>query len=111
MQAIGKTQEQIRYKEITKFPSMKRDLALVLDKNVTYEALTQVIQKQKFQTLRNFDLFDVFESEKLGPGKKSLALSFTFLDSNKTLTDKEVDTMMQQLIKGFETTVAAQIRQ
>lgn len=111
LQAIGNSQQQIRYTEIPKYPAMKRDLAVVVNKELTYEQLLQVIHKQKFRTLRNFDLFDVFESEKLGTDKKSLALSFTFLDSDKTLTDTEVDAMMQQLIKAFEKDTAALIRQ
>ena len=111
MQAIGNSQQQIRYTEIPKYPAMKRDLAVVVRKDVTYEQLLQVIHKQKFRTLKNFDLFDVFESEKLGADKKSLALSFTFLDTEKTLTDTEVDGMMQQLIKAFEKDTEALIRQ
>lgn len=110
MQAIGNSQDTIKYKELPKFPAMKRDLALVLDKGVTYEQVLQIIQKQKLATLVNFDLFDVFESEKLGNNKKSLALSFTFLDKDKTLTDTEVDTMMQQLIAALEKVIQAEIR-
>lgn len=111
LQAIGNSQKQIKYKELPKYPAMKRDLAVIVDKNTSYEKLVQVVQKQKLATLQNFDLFDVFESEKIGNDKKSLALSFTFLNTEKTLTDAEVDAMMQQLIVGFEKDIAASIRQ
>lgn len=110
MNAIGNSQETIKYKELPKYPAMKRDLAVVVDKQIQYEQLINVIQKQKQTLLIDFDLFDVFESEKLGANKKSLALSFTYLDREKTLTDKEVDEMIAQLINGFETELKAEIR-
>ncbi|GEO10631.1 phenylalanine--tRNA ligase subunit beta [Segetibacter aerophilus] len=102
--------ENITYKEVSKFPAMQRDLAVVVDKTVTFEAVEDVVEKTKIPTLQNLQLFDVFESEKLGKDRKSLAVSFTFLDEEKTLTDKEVDEVMDRLILTFERELSAEIR-
>ena len=102
--------EHITYREVSKFPAVQRDLALVVSKNVTFEAVENVVEKVKVSTLQNVQLFDIFESEKLGPEKKSMAVSFTFLDEEKTMTDKEIDEMMNRLIQNFETDLKAEIR-
>ncbi len=101
----------VKYTELPKFPSMKRDLALVLDKGVPYSKVAAIAQAQKWEALKNYDLFDVFESEKIGKDKKSLALSFTFQGKERTLTDQEVDAMMQQLINAFQKDLQAIIRE
>lgn len=100
----------VKYKALPKFPAVKRDLAVVVNKTVTFQDIINVLNKQKFATLKSYDLFDVFESEKIGNDNKSLALSFTFLDAEKTLTDQEIDAMMQQLIKAYEKDLNAIIR-
>jgi phenylalanyl-tRNA synthetase beta chain len=102
--------ENITYKEVSKFPAMQRDLAVVVDRSVTFEAVENVVEKTKIPTLQDLQLFDVFESEKLGKDRKSLAVSFTFLDEEKTLTDKEVDEVMDRLILSFERELSAEIR-
>jgi phenylalanyl-tRNA synthetase beta chain len=101
----------IKYEEIPKFPAVKRDLAIVLAKNVGYEQVQKITQQQKIQPLQSFDLFDIFESEKLGVGKKSFAMSYTFQLTDRTLTDVEIDEMMQQLMKAYQTKLEAQIRE
>ncbi|NSL88735.1 phenylalanine--tRNA ligase subunit beta [Chitinophaga sp. Mgbs1] len=98
------------YKEIPRFPAVRRDLALVLDKQVKFAAVESAARAVKSQLLRDINLFDVFESEKLGANKKSYAVSFTFLDTQKTLTDKEIDGVMDKLVKTFETQLQAEIR-
>ncbi|MBC9930967.1 phenylalanine--tRNA ligase subunit beta [Chitinophaga qingshengii] len=98
------------YKEIPRFPAVRRDLALVLDKQVRFAAVEAAARAVKSQLLRDINLFDVFESEKLGANKKSYAVSFTFLDTQKTLTDKEIDGVMDKLVKTFETQLQAEIR-
>lgn len=98
------------YKEIPKFPSVRRDLALILDKQVKYAAVEAAAKTVKSPLLQDLNLFDVFESEKLGNNKKSYAVSFTFLDAQKTLTDKEIDVVMEKLIKTFQTQLQAEIR-
>lgn len=102
--------QTITYREVAKYPSVQRDLALVVDRNVTYENAESVVKKLKLSTLKQMQLFDIFESEKLGKDKKSMAVSFNFTDEEKTLTDKEIDGMMNKLIQGFERELSAEIR-
>ncbi len=104
------TKNKITYKEVNKFPVIQRDLAMVVNTTTTYEAIENSVKKVKLNKLSNMRLFDVFESNKLGADKKSMAISFTFSDDEKTLTDKEVDAMVSKLIQGLETELAAEIR-
>jgi phenylalanyl-tRNA synthetase beta chain len=101
---------QVTYKEISKYPAVTRDLAMVVNSNTTYEALESTAKKLKLSRLQDIRLFDVFESDKLGKDKKSLAVSFTFLDEEKTMTDKEIESMVNKLIQGFEKELGAEIR-
>ena len=89
---------------------MQRDLAMVVKRSTTFELIEQSVKKVKLPKLKDMRLFDVFESEKLGTDKKSMAISFSFSDDEKTLTDKEVDGMVANLIQSFETDLAAEIR-
>jgi phenylalanyl-tRNA synthetase beta chain len=104
------TDNKISYKEVNKFPVMQRDLAMVVKRSTTYESIEQTVKKVKLPKLKDMRLFDVFESEKLGADKKSMAISFLFSDDEKTLTDKEVDGMIAKLVQGFESELAAEIR-
>ncbi|MBS1627982.1 MAG: phenylalanine--tRNA ligase subunit beta [Bacteroidetes bacterium] len=104
------SKQKIVYKEVTKFPAVERDLAIVIDKAVTYDAVQSIIKKQKLNKLQSTRLFDVFESNKLGASKKSMAINFTFLDEEKTLTDKEIDAMMNKLIDSFTKELNVEIR-
>lgn len=103
-------QNKLTYREISKFPAVNRDLALVVDKNVSYSSLEQVALAAKIRQLQSVTLFDVFESDKLGAGKKSMAVNFVFLDESKTLTDQEIDGFMQKIIKACEKEIQAEIR-
>jgi phenylalanyl-tRNA synthetase beta chain len=98
------------YAEISKFPSVQRDLALVINKTVTYAQVEQTAASLNIQSLQSVKLFDIFESEKLGADKKSMAVNFTFGDNNKTLTDAAIDEMMNKLIGAFEKQIGAEIR-
>ena len=100
----------VKYSEISKFPSVQRDLALVVNKNVTYGQVQQTAAALNLSQLQSTRLFDVFESEKLGAGKKSMAVNFAFGDNNKTLIDVEIDEMMNKLIAAFEKQLGAEIR-
>ena len=102
--------QKIVYKEVSKFPAVQRDLALIVDSNVQFNAIENIVTKQKNTKLQSTRLFDVFESDKLGAGKKSMAVNFTFLDEEKTLTDKEIEGMMNKLIQSFEKEIGAEIR-
>ena len=102
--------KNLKYTDISKFPSVQRDLALVVNKNVTYGQVQQTAASLNLAQLQSTRLFDVFESEKLGAGKKSIAVNFSFGDNNKTLTDAEIDEMMNKLIAAFEKQQNAEIR-
>jgi phenylalanyl-tRNA synthetase beta chain len=85
-------------KNLPRYPAVQRDLAMVLSKEMPWAAVEEAVQKIKLDKLKVIRLFDIFESEKLGAGKKSMAVNFTFLDEEKTLTDKEIDGWMSQII-------------
>jgi phenylalanyl-tRNA synthetase beta chain len=104
------TASKIQYREITKYPAVARDLALVVPKETPYEAIDQQLKALKLSKLQDIRLFDVFESEKLGAGKKSMAVNFMFLDEEKTLTDKEIDGWMQRIMTRLEQELGAEIR-
>src|SRR5574343_130604 len=101
---------KVVYKEVNKFPLVQRDLALVVNKQIRYEQIEKAVQGLKISKLKQMNLFDVFESEKLGADKKSMASNVVFSDDSKTLTDTEIDSMMNKLIKGFEKEINAEIR-
>ena len=100
----------ISFKEIPKFPAVQRDLAIVVDKSIAYQQIEKTTFSAKLTKLKNVSLFDVFESEKLGANKKSMAVSFTFLDDEKTMTDSEIDSMMNKIIGAYEKELNAEIR-
>jgi phenylalanyl-tRNA synthetase beta chain len=89
---------------------VSRDLALVVDKNVSYAQIEQIALSNKIGQLKSIQLFDIFESEKLGNNKKSMAVSFVFGDEQKTLTDVEIDANMHKIISAYEKTIQAEIR-
>ena len=97
-------------KPISKFPAMQRDLAMIVPKQLRYEEVEKMVQKIKPGTLQEIRLFDIFESEKLGAGKKSMAINFTFADEEKTLTDKEIDNWMSKIMSTLEKDLQAEIR-
>jgi phenylalanyl-tRNA synthetase beta chain len=101
---------KVQYREVPKFPAVERDLAMVVPKSMKYEAIETNIQKLRLDKLQDVRLFDVFESEKLGTDKKSLAVNFTFLDEEKTLTDKEIDGWMGKIMTALEKELGAEIR-
>ncbi len=95
---------------LSKFQEVKRDLALLVGKDVTFEALRREALTAERKLLKNVMLFDVYEGKNLPDGKKSYALSFIIEDTTHTLTDKEIDRVMGNLIKRFETTLGATVR-
>ena len=110
--AFLKRAQQIKivYSEVSRFPAVQRDLALVVNKAVSYAEIETCIRKQRMPKLTGIRLFDKFESEKLGSDKQSLAISFTFSDDEKTLTDKETDGMMNRIIQSLQTDLNVEIR-
>ncbi len=102
---------KLQVAEISKFPSMQRDLALVLDEDVQFDGVQAACKKLKSKILQQISLFDVYKSEKhLGKGKKSYAVKFMFQDLKNTLKDKAVDKEVNQLVKIFEQDLGASIR-
>ncbi|VTP96663.1 phenylalanine--tRNA ligase subunit beta [Sphingobacterium daejeonense] len=101
---------KITYKEVSKFPSVRRDLALLLDESVSFEQLRLIANKTERKLLKEVQIFDVYKGDKLPAGKKSYALSFILQDEEKTLTDKQIDTIIQKLIINFEKEVGATVR-
>jgi len=96
---------------ISKYPSSERDLSLVLERKVTFEDILRVTAKTDKKLIQETTLFDVYENaEQLGEGKKAYAVKFLFQDVSKTLSDKEIDKVMNSLIKNFETKLGASIR-
>ena len=101
---------KIEFSEISKYPEVHRDISMILDKNISYENVERLTKELNISKLVDIKLFDIFESEKLGWDKRSLAISFTFADKEKTLTDKEIDTMMNKIIVSYEKDLGAEIR-
>lgn len=101
---------QVKFRELPKQLPVYRDLAFVVPKVLSYETVEKTVDAIQLEKLINMQLFDIFESDKLGKDKKSMALSFTFLDEEKTLTDKEIDEMMSKIMRSFEKELEAEIR-
>jgi phenylalanyl-tRNA synthetase beta chain len=101
---------KIKFAEIPKYPEVRRDLALLIDQAVTYESIYTIAKQTEKSLLKNIDLFDVYEGQNLPEGKKSYALSFSIQDSSKTLTDEQIDKIMNKLQKNFETELGAVLR-
>lgn len=102
--------EPLKYNEVSKFPLVRRDFALLIDDNVHFEVLKETALKTDRKILKEVRLFDVYQGENLEKGKKSYGLSFTFQDNAKTLTDKQVDKVMDKLKQNFEKEFGAQLR-
>ena len=108
MKAVkGKT---VSFKEISKFPAVKRDLALLIDKNIQFADIEKVAFDTDKKLLKKVELFDVYEGKNLEAGKKSYAVSFMLQDENATLNDKQIDKLMQKLIANLEKKLDAKLR-
>ncbi|WP_367208979.1 phenylalanine--tRNA ligase subunit beta [Sphingobacterium sp. R2] len=100
----------IQYKEVSKFPAVRRDLSLLIDENVSFDKLHLVAQKTERKLLKAINVFDVYKGNKIPEGKKSYALSFILQDEEKTLNDKQIDAIVQKLIVNFEKELGAEVR-
>ena len=101
---------KIKFTDITKYPEVRRDLALLLDKNIAFDAIYNLSRQTEKSLLKNINLFDVYEGKNLPEGKKSYAISFTLQDNSKTLTDEQIDKIMTKLQKNFENELGASLR-
>jgi phenylalanyl-tRNA synthetase beta chain len=100
----------LKYEDVPRFPVMKRDFALLIDKEVSFESLENISYKTERKILKSVQLFDVFQDEKLPKEKKSYGITFTFQDQNKTLTDKHIDKIMEKLKGNFIKEFNAELR-
>lgn len=107
---LKKISTKIKYVEIPKYPEVRRDLALLIDKSITYDSIYNIARQTEKALLKDINLFDVYEGENLPEGKKSYALSFTIQDSSKTLTDAQIDKIMDKLQNNFVTELGATLR-
>lgn len=101
---------EVRFKELPKYPSIKRDLALLVDEQSNYASFEKIAKIHGKGILKEIDLFDVYQDKKMQEGKKSYAISFIFRDEHKTLNDKEVDKIMKQLMYAYKNELNAEIR-
>jgi phenylalanyl-tRNA synthetase beta chain len=101
---------RVKYSEISKFPPVKRDLALLLDRAVPFADVERIAYQSDRKILRDVSLFDVYEGPNLPEGKKSYAVSFTLQDEEKTLNDKQIDALMQKIRHNLEEKLNAQLR-
>jgi phenylalanyl-tRNA synthetase beta chain len=102
--------ENFKLKTIPKFPKVKRDLALLIDKDISFDSIRECAIKSERNLLKNINLFDVYTGDKLPKDKKSYAVSFTLQDEKKTLTDKQIDKIMKKLQQNFEKDFGATLR-
>ncbi|MCX8523790.1 phenylalanine--tRNA ligase subunit beta [Chryseobacterium formosus] len=105
-----RSKNELKFKDIPKFNKIRRDLALLIDKNITYQELYQTAKKNKSPFIKNINLFDVYEGKNLPEGKKSYAMSFELLNEEKTLEEKEISHVMDSLIKSFQKEFNAELR-
>ncbi|HLX93057.1 MAG TPA: phenylalanine--tRNA ligase subunit beta [Puia sp.] len=101
---------KIEFSELPRQLPVHRDLALVVDSTVAYESVEEIINALDLERLESIRLFDIFESEKIGAGKKSLALALSFADQEKTMTDEEIDRMMNKIMLSLKNKLNAEIR-
>jgi phenylalanyl-tRNA synthetase beta chain len=107
---LRKSSQEVKYTGLNKYPSVRRDLALIVDIETEFESIRQLAFNVERKLLKEVSLFDVFESDKLGMGKKSYAVSFIIQDEFKTLTDQRVDKLMANLLSAFEQKLGARLR-
>ena len=101
---------KVSYREISKFPAVSRDLALLVDKNVEFAAIEEIAYKCEKKLLKDVKLFDVYEGKNLEAGKKSYAVNFTLQDEQKTLNDKQIDAIMNKIIDALTKQLDAKLR-
>lgn len=103
-------QQSVRFTEISRFPPVSRDLALLIDKSVTFARIQQIAVASEKKLLKQITLFDVYEGKNLPEGKKSYAVNFLLQDEEKTLNDKQIDSVMRKIQQNLEKELGAQLR-
>ena len=103
-------QNTIKFKDISKYPEVKRDLSLLIDEDITFENLYKLAKQSENNYLKDINLFDVYRGDKLENGKKSYSISFTLQDNKQTLKDSQIDKIMSKIQKRFESELGAELR-
>ncbi|MFN8356757.1 MAG: phenylalanine--tRNA ligase subunit beta [Spirosomataceae bacterium] len=103
-------QADVVYQELSKYPEVRRDLSLLVDKSVSFKQIRDISQKHERNLLKAINVFDVYEGDNIGADKKSYSVSFILQDFTQTLTDAVIDKTMQRLMNGFERELGAVIR-
>ena len=101
---------KVSYTDLPKFPAVRRDLALLVDKNVTFAQIEEVAYASEKRLLKEVTLFDVYEGKNLEEGKKSYAVAFMLQDETQTLNDKQIEKVMNSVIHNLETKLEAKLR-
>lgn len=101
---------KIKFQDIPKYPEVRRDLALLLDENVSFESVYTIASQSEKSLLKTINLFDVYQGDKLPKGKKSYAISFVLQDTTKTLTDSQIDKSMKRIRESLEAELGASLR-
>ncbi len=100
----------VSFKEIAKYPAVRRDLALLVDQSVEFAQIEEIAYASEKKLLKNVELFDVYEGKNLAPGKKSYAVNFTLQDESKTMNDKQTEAVMKKIIQNLEKQLGASLR-
>jgi phenylalanyl-tRNA synthetase beta chain len=108
--ATQSNQQRRTIREIPRFPAVQRDLALIAPRSLTWEQIQSTVQKIRIESLQDIKLFDIFESDKLGVDKKSMAVNFTFQHLERTLTDKEIEEWMNKILANLEKELGINLR-
>ena len=101
---------KLQFHEISKYPAVSRDLALLVDNNVEFAQIEEIARQTDKKQLKRVELFDVYQGKNLPEGKKSYAVNFILQDETKTLNDKAIDAIMQKLIKNLTNKLGAELR-
>ncbi len=107
---LGKKVGRMKYKEISKYPNIKKDIAVVIDKNVTAEEIGTKIKKSAGSSLESYEVFDLYTGKGIDENKKSIAFSLTFGKQDRTLTDEEINQVMDKIIASLEKDLKAELR-
>lgn len=107
---LSKKVGKMKFKEISKFPNVKKDVAFIVDKNITSKEIEMVIKKASGSALTNIEVFDVYTGENVGENEKSIAYSLTFNDAKRTLTEEEVMESFKKIIENVEKKCNARLR-
>ena len=99
-----------KYAEVPKFPAVERDIAVIVEEKVEVGQIEKIVTKQAKKLLESIQLFDIYRNEKLGENKKSVAYSLIFRDKNKTLSDEEINQVMESIISELEKQLGANLR-